>query len=262
MVGRPRLPWSRKRDEQSGAKDGASAAPAAAAAPAASTARIAPPLAREPDAAPHHWLTIIVARHGPVGPVPLPGARVVVRAYPRGAAAPRAPIGRGTTGPDGTLALLLPAGRYAVAATHERDTRAVTVTLEHAGRALLTLESLARRVALTIEAARPDGFALTHAPVEVRAAAGGAVVERGATDDTGVVTLGVPAGAYEVRVGGASVRTYVEADTLLRMTAEPAAADAAEADVQPITPYQQKVRAATQYAAPYAVANVRDEGWN
>ena len=258
MVGRPRLPWSRKQDEPSGAEDGAPAASAPAA-----TARIAPPLAREPDAAPHHWLTIIVARHGPVGPVPLPGARVVVRAYPRGAAAPGAPIGRGTTGPDGTLALLLPAGRYAVAASHERDARAVTVTLEHAGRALLTLESLARRVALTIEAARPDGFALTNAPVEVRAAAGGAIVERGATDDTGVATLGVPPGAYEVRVGGATVRTYVEADTLLRMTADAAPADGAIAsELPPITPYQQKVRAATQYAAPYAVANVRDEGWN
>lgn len=255
MVGRPKLPWGRKE-----ATPGADAPQAVPSGPASSPPR-APPLAREVSPA-HHWLSVVVARHGPAGPVPVAGARIVVRPYPRGATSPGDPVGRGTTSAEGSLALLLPPGRYAVAATHDGDSRVVTVRLEHAGRAVLVLESRARRVALRLEVARPDGFALGHAPVEVRTVTGGALVERGETDETGIASLHIPAGAYVVHVGDARVRTYVEADTVLRIAAD-AAPEARLASGGPTAhPYAQRVRAATQYAAPFDLAAVRDEGWN
>jgi hypothetical protein len=68
----------------------------------------------------------------------------------------------------------------------------------------------------------------------------------------------VPPGAYEVTVGAATARTYVEMDTLLRMTAEPGRPDPAP---EP-TRYQQKVRAATSYAAAYDVSAVREDLFN
>lgn len=264
MPGRLRIPWIGKRGESASDAE-PEAAPVA---PPAAPQRPAPPLARPADP-PHHWLTVLVARHGPVGLVPAPGARVVVRPFPRGATEPGEPVGRGTASADGTLALLLPPGRYAVAAAHQGDGRSVTVTLEHAGRATIVLESLARRVRLTVEASGPDGFALTRAPIEIRSAAGGALVQHGATDDVGIATLHVPPGAYEVIVGGARVRTYVEADTRLRVATDLApdqpatpAADAQALPPTPASPYAQKVRAATTYAAPFHVSNVRDDGWN
>lgn len=264
MAGRPRLPWSRKREEQ---PQPAQAAPSPLPAPAAAAMRPVAPIPRAPDTRAHHWLALLVARHGPAGPVPVPGARVIVRAFPRGATRPGAPVGRGTTNAEGTLTLLLPEGRYAVSATSDGDARIVTVTLEHAGRATLVLESLQARVMLRIEATRSDGEPLAQARVEVRAAAGNALVVDGTTDEAGHLSVTVPRGAYEVRAGAARVRTYVEAATTLRITADddaPAGASGSDARPAPsqLSPYAQRIRHATHYAAPYQVHNVRDEGWN
>lgn len=240
MVGRPRLPWGRRKGEEGEPQ------PAAAAA-------TAPPLPR-PATTEHHWLTVVVARHGPAGPVPVPGARLLVRDYPGGQ-----PVARGTADADGIFTLLLPAGRYSVAATHEGAGRAVTVTLEHAGKATIVLETYARRVTLTVDAASPRGEPLSGATIEVRTSTGNTLVARATADEVGVASMDVPAGAYEVRVGATAVRTYVEADTLLRVTAEPAFAPA-----PPVVDnkYAQKIRVATQYAAPFSVAHVRDDGLN
>ncbi|GEM_PF-7088161 len=216
----------------------------------------APPLPR-PPAAPHHWLTVLVARPGPEGPLPVADARVVIRPFPLGAPKPGEPMARAATGPEGTVALLLPAGRYAVSARHAGEGRAVTVTLEHAGRALLVLEALGKRVVLTVEVSGPDGGALPGAPVEVRSAPAGTLAARGATDERGVATLHLPPGAYEVRVGAARARTFVETDTLLRLAAEAAPAP------QPVASrYAQKARAATSYVAPFSAEHVRDDVWN
>lgn len=219
----------------------------------------APPLPRA-GSVPHHWLTIAVARSGPASPLPVGDARVVVRPFPRGASRPGEPVGRGVTGPDGTFVLNLPAGRYSVSAHAGDEGRCVTVTLEHAGRALLLLESLGRRVVLTVEAAGPDGAPVPHAAVEVRTTPGNALAAKGATDERGVAAIPLPPGAYEVRVGGASVKTYLETDTLLRLTAEPSKAE--PAPTQTVSKYAQKARAATSYAAPFDVAHLRDDVWN
>ncbi|MEA3202130.1 MAG: hypothetical protein QOE90_3558 [Thermoplasmata archaeon] len=247
MAGRRvRLPWSRRGDD-------------VAAEPAdAPVARAAGPLPRpEPKGAPHHWLTLVVARPGPEGPLPVPDARLVIRPYPRGAPKPGEAMARATTGPEGTASLHLPAGRYAISARHGSDGRAVTVTLEHAGRALLLLEALGKRIALTLEISGMDGGALPGAAVEVRASPAGALAARGLTDERGVATLHLPPGAYEVRVGETRVRTYVETDTLLRLAAE---AVPAPQSVQ--TRYAQKARAATSYVAPFNAEHVRDDVWN
>lgn len=246
MAGRrARLPWSRDKDPQ----------PEASPAP---TARPAPPLARPAPAAPtHHWLTLLVARPGPEGPLPVPGAKVVVRPYPRGAANPGEPMARTATGPDGTIALHLPAGRYAVSARHQGDGRAVTITLEHAGRAMLLLEALGKRVTLTVEASGIDAGALVGAAVEVRATPAGTLAARGVTDERGIAALHLPPGAYEVRIGATRVKTYLETDTLLRVAAEAAPAPG------PIqSKYAQRARAATSYVAPFDAEHVRDDVWN
>ena len=240
----PRLPW--RRDEPTPAE------------PPAPTARPADPAPR-PEKARHHWLTLLVARAGPVGPLPVAEARVVLRPFPRGAPRPGEPMARATTGPDGTVALHLPAGRYAVSARQGGEGRVVTITLEHAGRALVLLESLGKRVVLTVEVSGADGGPLPEASVEVRATPGGALAGRGVTDEAGIATIHVPPGAFEVRVGDAVARTYVEADTLLRLAA---------ASVAPATPspaasrYAQRARAATSYVAPFDITNVREDAWN
>lgn len=220
-------------------------------------ARAVPPLARPAPAANHHWLTVLVARPGPEGPLPVAAARVVVRPYPLGAAKPGEPMGRGTTAADGTVALHLPAGRYAVSARHQGEGRAVTVTLEHSGRALLVLEALGKRVDLTIEATGADGGALPGAAVEVRASPAGTLAGRGTTDERGAVTLHLPPGSYEIRLGETRARTYLEADTRLRLTAT-----AAPAPQTVQTRYAQKARAATSYVAPFNSEHVRDDVWN
>jgi hypothetical protein len=192
--------------------------------------------------------------------VPVAGARVVVRSFPRGSARPGEPVGRATTAADGSVALLLPAGRYAVAAAHEDESRAVTITLEHAGRAMLALESRGRRVVLTVEVALSDGRAVENGCVDVLTVPGGALAARGSTDAEGIAALSLPPGAYEVRVGDAAAKTYIEADTLLRVTAD--AAPRALAAPAAVTRYHQRVRAATGYAAPFDVAHLRDDIWN
>lgn len=218
-----------------------------------------PPLPREPTV-PHHWLSIVVVRPGPLAPLPAPGARIVVRPYPRGAAKPEEPVARGVAGADGSFQLLLPEGRYAVAAQHEGEARAVTITLEHAGRATLSLESLGRRVTLTVEVSGEDGLPRADAMVSVRSVAAGTEAARGVTDADGVAQIHLPPGAYQVQVGRSVARTYVETDTLLRLTAEPGAMEpAANA---PVSRYAQKARAATSAVAPIDLSAVRDETWN
>lgn len=219
----------------------------------------AAPLPREPVVQ-HHWLSVVVVHPGPIAPVPAPGARVVVRPYPRGAPQPEEPVARGTAGPDGSFALLLPQGRYAVTAHHEGEARAVTVTLEHAGRATLVLENLSRRVALTVEVTGEDGLPLPATPVDVRTLAGGTHAARETTDDDGVAVLQLPPGAYEVRVGGTTTRTFVETDTTLRLTATPAPVEPAPGPA--VSAYAQKARAATSIVAPLDTSGARDEVWN
>jgi hypothetical protein len=166
-------------------------------------------------------------------------------------------MARGTTNAEGTVALHLPAGRYAVSARHNGEGRAVTVTLEHAGRAVLVLETLGKRVVLTLEVSGPDGAPLPGASVEVRSAPAGTLAGRGITDERGVAALHLPPGAYEVRVGEVRARTFVETDTLLRLAAEAVPAPQAVA-----SRYAQKARAATSYVAPFDAQHVRDDVWN
>lgn len=239
------LPWPRRSGE-------------AAPAPAGPLPPAAPALPR-PPVVEHHWLTVAVVRSGPAQPLPVGDARVVVRPFPRGAQRPGEPVARGSTGHDGSFALLLPAGRYAVSATHGGEGRAVTITLEHSGRAMLVLESLGRRVVLTVEVAGPAGEPLAEATVDVRTVPGGTHAARGVTDERGVAAIHLPAGAYEVRVGGSAAKTYLEADTLLRLTAEPAPPEPA---APAVSRYAQRARAATSYVAPLDIANVREDSWN
>lgn len=224
--------------------------------PAAATCQ---PTFPRPQAVPHHWLSVLVARPGPHDPVPVPDARVVVRPFPTGATRPGEVVARGTTGPDGTVSLLLPEGRYAVAARDGEDGRNATITLEHAGRALLLLESLGKRVVLTIEASTFDGRILADAAVDVRTVPTGSVAARSVTDADGVCNLKLPPGAYEVRIGATAAKTYVETDTLLRVSADPAGVTP---EAPPDTKYAQRIRAATNYVATYDVEAVREDLWN
>lgn len=228
-------------------------------APAEPTAPAAPPLARAP-AVQHHWLTVAVARSGPAAPIPVAGARVVVRPFPRGAPRPEEPVARGTTGSDGSFAASLPPGRYAVYAQHEGEGKAVNVTLEHAGRATLVLESLARRATLTIEVHDVAGEPVVDAPIEVRAIPSGTHAVRVVTTEEGLAEVALPPGAYELHVGGTVTRTYLEASTTVRVTAEPLPLDAPLAP--PLSRYAQRARAATATVAPLDASSIRDEQWN
>ena len=219
----------------------------------------ATPLPRAPTL-PHHWLTIAVARPGPAAAIPVANARVVVRPFPRGAARPEEPVARGTTGADGSFAVSLPPGRYAVYAQHEADGKAVTVTLEHAGRATLFLESLSRRATLTVEMHGSDGFPLPDAQVEVRSLPGGTHVARAVADADGVTHITLPPGAYELHVSGSVTRTFLEADTTVRITAEPQMHETAAPP--PVSKYAQRARAATSVVAALDTSSVRDEQWN
>ncbi|MFA5860637.1 MAG: hypothetical protein WDA16_02975 [Candidatus Thermoplasmatota archaeon] len=209
----------------------------------------------------HHWLLVMVARPGPHEPLPVAGARVLVRPYPPGATRPGDVVARGTTGADGNVSLLLPAGRYALAARHAEEGKYVTLTLEHAGRAVLLLETMGKRVTITIETSSIDGRPSSNVAVEARTLPGGTIAARGVTDDEGVVNLSVPPGAYEVDTGGTVTKTYVETDTLLRLTAMPGNA-APQPEPEERSRYQQKVRQATNYVAPYDVASVREDMYN
>ena len=218
-----------------------------------------PPLPRAPSVA-HHWLTIVVVRPVPGSAVPAAGARVVVRPFFRGQSRPEEPVARGTTAPDGAFSVSLPAGRYAIYAQHEGEAKAVTVTLEHAGRATLALESVARRAKLEVHVTGFDGAPLADATVDVRAVPTLAEAARAATGSDGIARLLLPPGAYEVRVGGASARTFVEADTTIRLAAEPSLPE--RTLEPPMSRYAQKARAATSVVAPIDVESVRAEVWN
>lgn len=225
---------------------------------AATSQRALAPLPRAPIV-PHHWLTLAVVRPGPAAPIPVPGARIVVRPFPRGAARPEEPVARGATSAEGSFAVSLPPGRYAVYAQHEGEGKAVTVTLEHAGRATLVLESLGRRVALHVEVTGIDGLPLADAAIEIRTVPTGAHAAAALTNDDGAAEIPLPPGAYEVRVGGVVARTFLEADTIVRLTAAPQTTEMAA----PLPPskYAQRARAATASIAQLD-PTVRDETWN
>ncbi|HVM44637.1 MAG TPA: hypothetical protein VM582_01780, partial [Candidatus Thermoplasmatota archaeon] len=205
-------------------------------------------------------LGVAVVRPGPSAPIPVAGARVVVRPYPRHAARPEDPVARGATGPDGTFSASLPPGRYAVYAQHEGEGRAVTVSLAHAGRARLSRTSVARRATLTVEVNGLDGEPLPDAAVDVRAHPSGAHAARIVTNDDGVAHVALPPGAYELHVGGAATRTYLEADTVVRVTAEPHPLEGAAPP--PLSRYAQRARAATATVAPLDGGAIREEVWN
>lgn len=229
------------------------------AAPAAPPAPAAAPLPR-PPAVTHHWLAIHVLRPGPAAAVPVGGARITVRPYFRGAMRPEEPVARGTSAPDGTFAVSLPAGRYAIYAQAEGEGKAVTVALHHPGRATLMLESLARRATLEVVVTGLDGAPLAEATVDLRVVPTLVQVARMQTDSEGRARIALPPGAYEVRVNGASARTFLEADTTLRIASEPL--EPAELAPAPISRYAQKARAATTVVAPLDAGTVRDEVWN
>lgn len=223
------------------------------------TAQPAAPLPRAPTVQ-HHWLTIAVVRPGPASALPVTGARIVIRPFPRGATKPEEPVARGPTGIDGSFAVLLPAGRYAVYAQHEGEGKAVNVTLEHAGRATVPLESLGRRVVLSCEVTGQDGDPLANAVVDIRTIPAGTHAARQTTNDDGVADISLPPGAYEVRVGASLTRTYIEADTILRLVTEPQAPEPVTAP--PVSKYAQRARAATSVIAHLDSESLREETWN
>lgn len=216
-----------------------------------------PAAPRAPPVA-HHWLTLAVMRPGPHAPLPVAGARVSVRAFPRGAARPGDVVARATTGTDGNASLLLPQGRYAVTARDGDDAKAVTITLEHAGRAQLLLESAVRRAVLSVELTDVTGGPLADAQVEVRAVPGGQTAGRAVTDADGVAAIPLPPGAYEILAGSSSARTFLDADTTLRLCAATSPAPAA----LPPTRYAQRARAATAVVAPLDTERLREDTWN
>lgn len=206
---------------------------------------------------PHHWLSLAVYRPGAHAPLPVAAARVIVRAFPRGEARPGDVVARGTAGADGNVSLLLPEGRYCVLARDGDETKAVTITLEHAGRATIVLEHAIRRAMLTIEVTDVTGHPLADATVDVRTVPGGQPAARGVTDADGVAAIPLPQGAYEIQAGATTARTYLDADTVLRLCA------AASAPIAPpLTRYAQKARAATAMVAPLDVERLREEVWN
>ncbi len=133
--------------------------------------------------------------------------------------------------------------------------------LLHPGTATLLLEANTQRVTIHVEASREDGSVLAEAAVEARALPSGARVARGVTDERGLVALEVPPGSYEVHLGRVVVKTFVETDTLLRLTAEaPAAAQAYEAPT--LSRYSQRARQAVAYVAELRLEHVRDDALN
>ena len=204
------LPWLRRKE------------PAPAATPPAAPPpppRPAPPLARPQAKVRHEWLTVTVARATPRGPIPLSDARVVVRPWPLGDARPGDPLARATTGPNGAATLLLPTGRYAVSATHGGQTKAVALTLDHAGRAHVLLDSAARLAALAVDGAPPG------AEVQARDARDGGLRAALRADDHGFALLPLPPGTYDVAALDASgepvsaARVTLLADTRLHLPA-------------------------------------------
>jgi hypothetical protein len=173
---------------------------------------------------------------------------------------PEEPVARGTTAPDGTFSCSLPAGRYAIYAQVDGEGKAVTVALHHAGRATLVLESLARRAKLEVHVTGIEGTPLANATLDIRAVPTLAQVARLATDAQGCARIALPPGAYEVRVGGTSARTFLEVDTTLRLAAEPL--EQADLAPAPVSRYAQRARAATSVVAPLDGGAVRDEVWN
>lgn len=198
------LPWLRRKD--------APAPPVADPPPAPPQAPPAPPLARPAPRVRHEWLTITVARANPQGPVPLAHARVVVRPWPAGQPKPSEPLARTATGSEGNAALLLPTGRYAIAASHGGAAKAVTLTLDHAGRAFILLEGPARLAALAVEGATP------LCEVEVRDSEGG-LHARARADEHGFILFPLLPGTYDVTAAGATARVRLDEDARVRLPA-------------------------------------------
>ncbi len=206
----------------------------------------------------HHWLTVHVARPSPNRNVPIQGARVSVRRLHQADDAPDEPVAKGITNPDGTTAFHLPAGRYTVNARHGADARAVTVTLEHAGRATLLLNAPQRAVTLTITASQEDGAPLANATVAIHTEGTNTPVVQTATDERGIAEIEIAPGSYTVKVGTSTVRTFAETDTLLHVTARAVTAPTA----RPLSRYAQRARQAVSYAAPLDLHHLREDMWN
>lgn len=214
------------------------------------------PLAR-PQARPHHWLTVHVGLRLEGDLQPLGAAQVVVRPMPVGQVREGDPIARGSTGADGSVALLLPAGRYTVTAVHGPAKRRVLVTVERAGRVTLVLEDGASRHAtLSVEARAHDGGPAQGVPIEARVPRSGKVAARGVTDDRGAAALFVPHGEYDVVAQGASVRQRVAGDADVQLVLPP------PPPTPPSLPYLRRVRAANAFAAPFDPEAVDGDLWN
>lgn len=218
----------------------------------------APPQERlRPPSLRHHWLTISVSHPGPTRSIPAPGARVVVRAYSDDRSRAGPPVARGVTRADGAVAFLLPPGRYFVVARDGGSARAATIEVDRPGHASLLLEEFGRRVELIIEAVHDDGQPLMDAAVDIRLDHNGAEVMTALTDEHGVATFDLRPGAYRIQVGEATARTFLDADTRLRIHgASP------KPPTRLPTTYQLQARQAVNYVQEFELARLRDEGWN
>lgn len=172
------------------------------------------PLARR--AAPAHLrLTVLVANR-PTGAA-LPGARLAVRPLEPLRDWPEGREARAVARADGTAALLLPRGRYAVRIEHERLRKCITLTLERDGRATIWLDAPTVRAHLVVDARRADGSPLARAPVEVRAARADALLALPLTDEAGAASLWLAPGDYDLRVGAVLRRVRLRADGVVRL---------------------------------------------
>lgn len=254
-----RKPSAAAAAEPSSAAQAAQATPAARGALASvePAARAAERTFPRPARIAHHWLTVTVQRAGPAHETPIVGARVVVRAHPLGELRPGEPVARGITRADGTAAFLLPPGRYSVAARESGGVRAATVVLDRAGGVTLALEDLHQRVGLHVQVDRTDLGAVVRARVEVRSLPTERLVAEAVTDAHGVADFTLPPGAYEVRVGEAKARTFLEANTVLRL-----AADRARQPRRQPSAYSMQARQAVNYVQRFELGALRDDGWN
>ena len=209
------LPWLRRREK--------APFPAPAATPAAPVPpeRDAPPFPRPVPLLRHEWLDVTVARATLLGPLPVPRAKVVVRAWPRGEEHPRETVARAFADAEGAISFHLPVGRYALTALHGEEARTVAVTVEHAGRATVILEDAPRlRLrTLRVEVADAAGAPLPHAEVEAHPLDRAGEPARTSTDAAGVAFLALAPGAYEVRAAGRAARVHLQGDLRLRLAA-------------------------------------------
>lgn len=114
-----------------------------------------------------------------------------------------------------------------------------------------------RRVRLVVEASREDGSVLADARVSIRHGGDGRVVAEEGTDERGIAEVFLPPGSFEIFVGEAKVRTFLDVDTLVRVVAE-------NRLPPPPAPsrYQLQARQALGYVQDFEPGRLRDDGWN